>query len=291
MKVAFLILAHKNPEQVNRLIKSLEHPSVKVYVHADKKSGWLNEATDSSATLIKNNVAVYWGDYTPVEATLNGMKEIIASQPDFDYFILLSGQDYPIKPIEELLQFLKKNKGKEFIESTPVNEQGWKEAMGRYQYYHYRRNKNFWVWMIIAGIRYFMKLTGFRRKPPMPVWAGSQWFIISRQACEYILNYTERYPDYVSFMQKSNFVDEMFFQTILLNAPFKEKCVQNNLRYIDWGHVHGKKTRSPKVLQSEDWEKIQASNAFFARKFDIMKDSSILDKIDSTLLQPGQPTL
>jgi hypothetical protein len=291
MKAAFLILAHKNPEQVNRLIKSLDHPSASVYVHTDKKSGWPKEITDSSATRIKNNVAVYWGDYTPVEATLNGMKEIIAHQRDFDYFILLSGQDYPIKPIDELLQFLKENKGKEFIEHTPVNDQGWKEAMSRYQYYHYRRNKNFWMWMLFAGVRCFMKLTGFKRTAPMPIYAGSQWFTISRKACEYILDYIERRPDYITFMQRSNFVDEMFFQTILLNAPFKEKCAQNNLRYIDWGHMPGKKTRSPKILLSEDWEKIQVSDAFFARKFDIMKDASILDRIDSALLQRRQPTL
>ena len=38
MKVAFLMQCHKNPEQINLLLKALKHPQVDVYVHVDSKS-------------------------------------------------------------------------------------------------------------------------------------------------------------------------------------------------------------------------------------------------------------
>ncbi|EGE1074208.1 glycosyl transferase, partial [Escherichia coli] len=31
-----------------------------------------------------------------------------------------------------------------------------------------------------------------------------------------------------------NCIDEMFFQSLLLNSPFKKSIVNNNLRYIKW---------------------------------------------------------
>lgn len=284
MKLAILLLAHKNPEQVKRLIKSLQHPSIKIFLHADKKAGWNKTIFPSELTFVENNIRVYWGDFSPVQATLNGMKEIQQSQYNFDYFILLSAQDYPIKSVDVLLNFLETNKGKEFIEHTPVSKEGWNDAMSRYQYYHYRKNKNKTAWFFYTILRTFMKLTGLKRKPPMPIWGGSQWFTITKEAFDYTLSYTEDHPDFISFMKKSNFTDELFFQTLLLNSPYRVNCVADNLRYIDWDAQSGKKVSSPKILTLADYERLRQSPAFFARKFDAVIDSAILDKIDTTLL-------
>lgn len=284
MKLAILLLTHKNPEQVQRLIKRLQHPSIKIFLHADKKSEWDKNIFPSEITVVEENVRVYWGDFSPVQATLNGMKSIQQSQYHFDYFILLSGQDYPIKSINTLLYFLEANKGKEFIGHSPLSKEGWSKAMSRYQYYHYRKNKNKIAWFFYTMLRTFMKLTGLKRKPPIPIWGGSQWFTITKNAFDYILSYTEEHPEFISFMKKSNFTDELFFQTLLMNSPYKNDCINDNLRYIDWDAQPGKKVSSPKTLTMADYERLQKSPAFFARKFDTGIDSDILDKIDTTLL-------
>lgn len=289
MTIAVLILAHKNPEQIKRLVNRLQHPAIKVFIHADKKSGLAKATFDSDLSLIKNSAAVYWGDFSPVQATLNGMKEISEALKQFDFFILLSGQDYPIKSLEKLVHFLEKNKNKEFIDHRPISKEGWEKAMGRYQYYHYRRNKNVAKWAFFKGVKLLMKISGIKRKPPFPIWGGSQWFTISFNAFSYILDYAKRNPGYLSFMKRCNFTDEMFFQTILLNSIFKDNCVNNNLRYIDWNESSVKKVRNPKVLSMEDWNAIRNSKAFFARKFDTNIDKEILDKIDSSYQTYKQP--
>ena len=38
MKIAHLILAHKNPAQLERLIRAMKHPAFHFYIHVDKKS-------------------------------------------------------------------------------------------------------------------------------------------------------------------------------------------------------------------------------------------------------------
>lgn len=289
MKIAVLILAHKNPEQIKRLVGRLQHPAIKVFIHADKKSSLSKYPFAADISFIKKNVAVYWGDFSPIQATLNGMKEISATLSQFDFFILLSGQDYPIKSLEKLLYFLEENRNKEFINYNSISKEGWEKGMPRYQYYHYRKNKNIPGWFFFAGLRAFMKIFGLKRKPPLPIWGGSQWFTISQKAFSYILNYIDNNPAYISFMKKCNFTDEMFFQTILLNSPLKDNCINNNLRYIDWNKNSAQKIRSPKILGMEDWNAIRNSDAFFARKFDPAVSNEILDKIDKELLQTNQP--
>ena len=37
MKIACLILAHKNPGQLQRVIKAMQHPAIDMYIHVDKK--------------------------------------------------------------------------------------------------------------------------------------------------------------------------------------------------------------------------------------------------------------
>ncbi|MEI9947066.1 MAG: beta-1,6-N-acetylglucosaminyltransferase [Chitinophagaceae bacterium] len=280
MKIAVLILAHKDAAQTERLINRLQHPSLHLFIHVDKKSPLSKHSFSSPVTQIKNNIPVFWGDFSPVQATLNGMKEISEKLGVFDYFILLSGQDYPIKPTESLLQFLQQNKGSEFIDHHPVTEDGWKAAMSRYQYFYYRKNKNVWGWAFFAVVRTFMKITGIKRKSPVPVWAGSQWFNISYAAFDYILKYTSANPELVSFMKRSNFTDELFFQTVLLNSPFKNNCVNNSLRYIHWNEASMEENKSPGIIGIKDLAVIQQSPAFFARKFDAAVDSAILNELD-----------
>jgi hypothetical protein len=276
MKIAVLLLAHKNGAQVERLINRLRHPSIRVFLHADQKSALSGYTFSSPAVLVKNTVPVYWGDFSPVQATLNGMKEIRDQTRGFDYFILLSGQDYPIKPIQSLVDFLEKNKGKEFINHYPVNKEGWKAAMSRYQYYH----KNVPGWFIFAGFRQLMKLSGIKRKPPVPVWGGSQWFNITRAAFDYILDYTTANPGFTRFMKRCNFTDELFFHTILLNSPFKNNCINDHLRYINWSSDPGKKINSPEVITQKDLTTVRQSPGFFARKFDNSIDENVLDELD-----------
>ncbi|MCC5616974.1 hypothetical protein LC605_18200 [Nostoc sp. CHAB 5836] len=71
------------------------------------------------------------------------------------------------------------------------------------------------------------------------------------------------------------YTDESYFQTILAHAP-NLKLKNDRRRYIDWstGGPH------PKVLLMEDLPNLLASSAHFARKFDIDRDSNILNELD-----------
>lgn len=120
MKQVFLICAHKDMDQLNRLIGQLCDPDFLVYVHLDRKSALDPARLHPTARLVRERVAVRWGDVSQVESTLASMRQILPEAPDFDKLILLSAQDFPLLPNPLLKAELARMRGYELIETAPI---------------------------------------------------------------------------------------------------------------------------------------------------------------------------
>lgn len=59
-----------------------------------------------------------WGGISTVWIELATIAEAIERDAKWEFFINLSGMDYPIKTHKEITQFLGQNRGKSFIEHT-----------------------------------------------------------------------------------------------------------------------------------------------------------------------------
>lgn len=117
-KIAILIQCHKNPEQVNLLLAALQHPDVDIYIHVDKKSDIGSRLRTSSQMHIlpdKYRVDVQWATFSQVRATLNLLR-FASHQGNYEHYWLCSGQDYPIKPIDEIVQILHSDPDANFIQ-------------------------------------------------------------------------------------------------------------------------------------------------------------------------------
>ncbi|WP_435134195.1 beta-1,6-N-acetylglucosaminyltransferase [Formosa sp. A9] len=118
----YLILAHKNPEQLKRLIDRLDDSCSKFLIHIDLKSDitpFVDLIKTANVQFIVNRVNCVWGDYSQVAATLN-LIEIALQTSSEGHVILLSGQDYPIKNSLFINDFLYTNKDHDFIITRPV---------------------------------------------------------------------------------------------------------------------------------------------------------------------------
>ena len=58
----------------------------------------------------------FWGDFNIIKATIEGITALVNSEVEFDYGVLLSGQDYLIKTNTYLESFLEKHQNQEFME-------------------------------------------------------------------------------------------------------------------------------------------------------------------------------
>lgn len=277
MRIAHLILAHKNPEQLERLLIALAYPSFYFYIHVDKK---INQASFKylskikNVFFIKNRTKIYWAGYGTIQATINGIAEIL--QNKYDYINVISAQDFPLKTAKHIHDFFLNNQGKQFITCELVEDK-WKEAEVRIKKYHLIN------WRI-PGKYHLEKLINSilpERKFPLDfaIVGRSNWFTITSQAAQYLLDFIKSHPEIVRFFKYSWGADELFFSIILYNSHFKDQ-IEDNLVYVDWSE----KKAHPKILGKQDFNALEFSDKLFARKFDIDADLVIFEMLENKLL-------
>lgn len=282
MRISHLIVTHKNPNQLSRLIKALSHPDADIYIHLDKKVNiehFLKVNQYENIYFIKNRTKVQWGAYSFLKAIINSIKEIKDTGQYYDFINLISGQDYPIKNINRFISFLKQNKGKCYIsyEDDELME-WWKENIVRVNRYHFNdfsiRGRFRLQWLVnkILPLRKFPK--------DWKLYGGScsSWWTLPSEAAYYFVETMENNAALRRYVRLTWTPDEYIYATILMNSKFKESVVNNNFRYIDWSE----KKPNPKILVTQDFEKFSKTENFFARKFDSAIDDDVIDLIDDS---------
>ena len=130
MKQAFLIVAHKNFEQTKQLIEFIADDDHHVYIHIDQKNdGLFNQLKQyfqsfNTVFFLEQRMSINWGGLSQVLVTIQLLKQ--ASNRGYDFYHLISGQDLFIKSKKEVSSFLKKNKGRQFLETLDIEENLWR---------------------------------------------------------------------------------------------------------------------------------------------------------------------
>lgn len=117
MKIHYIILVHKNPEQLCRLVEQLETEQTDFYIHVDRKtdiSPFQEKLSRPNVCFISERVDILWGTISQVSAVLNCMREI-SRKGEEGHVILLSGQDYPLKSNRYIAAFLETHRTTDFL--------------------------------------------------------------------------------------------------------------------------------------------------------------------------------
>jgi len=283
MRIAHLIMAYKNPVQLERLIRKLDHFQFDIYIHLDKKIN--AQAFDYMADFnrvffIENRVICNWGGFSFVRAISNSVREILSKDENYEYINLISAQDYPIKTNDYIYNYIEKHRGLSFISyDKSSNSDWWNHAVTRYELYHFT-DINIKGRYLLQGLlnRYMPK----RRFPVDWVLYGSavsSWWTITTDCARYIVNYLDNNSKLMNFMKFTWAADEFLYTSIIMNSPFRESTVNNNLRYIEW--EEGKP--NPRIFKVNNLESLKTSEQLFARKFDTDIDINVLDELDKYL--------
>ncbi|SDJ56572.1 Core-2/I-Branching enzyme [Pedobacter sp. ok626] len=280
MKIAHLIMAYKNPDQIERMIRAMDHPDFYFFVHLDLKINYKSFEHLSKidrVIFIENRVLCNWGGFSFVKAIFSSLSEILNRHKDFDFFNLMSGQDYPIKPINDIHNFYLQNPGKCFI-SYDVDPQRnwWGHAEKRAQLYHFTDFSFKGRYFLQKMLNKYFPVRKFPLKMKLYGSSNSSWWTISAECAAYVTDFMKCNPKLNDFMKFTWGSDEFLLATIIMNSSFSDKTVNNNFRFITW--VDG--MANPRILTAVDFESIKSSPDFFARKFDTNVDTAILDKLD-----------
>jgi len=277
-KIAHLILAHRAPTQLARLVDRIKHPEATIFIHIDLNCN-IQSFTEPLAhkqgvIFLKKRQRIQWGGFSMVKATLMALNEIQTHATNFSHINLLSESDYPLTPVSDFHAFLSKNPTQSFLEFEQQGTQWWDEARSKVLRYHLTDSRFRGKHLLEKIINQILP----KRSVPMgATYVGrSQWFTLYTEHVNYIRQFVIDHPEWARYFKYTWGADEIFFHTILFNSPHKNHLVNNNLRYIDWSE----NTPSPKILTKADWLPMTSSGKFFARKFDISIDASILDELD-----------
>jgi len=273
--LAYLVMVHKNAEQVRHLLESIHDDGNYYLIHIDAKApmAFVSEI----AQIVKErpnrrlmpSQSIRWGGWEMVAVELEAMR-LLMEWGDWTHFLNLSGQDFPLVTQNQLRRDLDAAGDRSFmLRFDPVAQWGELPSLRRYQ----RRN----VWI-------------GRRHVPLPLprsprlrrdqWVGSsQWKILSRAAVEYVLDAPESVAMRRNF-QHGFIPDECYVPTVLFGSPLADRIDPDYKRYIDWSDGP---VPPPQILHLKDLRSILESGAYFARKFDATVDADILDALTARL--------
>ncbi|WP_160726046.1 beta-1,6-N-acetylglucosaminyltransferase [Bacillus sp. USDA818B3_A] len=286
-RTAYILVIHKNPEQVNKFVKQLiSKEYTDVYIHIDQKNPQLKAKMIKSprVKVLNKSVAVRWGDITLVDATLLLLKEVIASGISYDFICFRSGQDMLVK--KGFAEFLAENKNKIFMNAyrvqkrephaafVSVNWPEWSRQLYITPYHPYRLMRRGIAILYSMGVN--ISPNKYKLPENFSIYNGSNWFCIPLEVAKYIIKFVNKNEWYYEVFRNSLVPDEFFFQTLIMNSKYKNDVVNNNLMYIKFGKTV--KTRNnPITLKMDNVETIKNSNEFFARKFDESVDNQVID--------------
>lgn len=287
MRIAYLILCHKNFDQLEMLIRALDCQEDDFYIHVEKKVTEYPIMKGDNIFYLEDNsrISIKWASYEMIRATIRLIERCLQSDKLYDYIVLLSGQDYPIKSKEEIHEYFAENNHWNFIEIKNDN--------GYYHKIYEKRNsiiypawmlrRNYWARAIkriyiyiTGGNTYTFPILRRRNTTNLRLYYGSQWWALHRECLQWILTYIKTHPDIEKFFAHSMVPDECFFQTIFMASPYSGKR-KDKIVYMKWDGNH------PRVIDKATASFLvsQHNRFLFARKFDINTNKDALDLVST----------
>lgn len=277
MKQAILITAYHQIDLLRTIISFFDD-DFDFYIHIDKKckENW-SDLKNNPHVYICSKYKIFWGSEYHLFAIMDLIKESYKRGP-YSYYHLITGSDYPIKSLSEFKSFFSVNNKTNYIEYYRLPRASWPNegGVGRIRYY--------WIGNQWRDIRSHHKILDFLLKIQRKLhikrcfcrqfkvlYGGGTYWSLTQDAIACLVNNSQ----FAKYMKWTHCAEEVFFHTILLCNINEASFESNSKRYMVWGNAD----KSPAILSTSDYDDIQASDAFFARKMDAQKSCDLIKKI------------
>jgi hypothetical protein len=296
VRIVYLVVSHRNPAQVLRLVAALkEGPAAEVVVRHDERRSQLDPAALERAggRSLRDGIDVEWGHHSHLRMLLGAIGRV-RTELDPDWLVVISGQDYPLRPMAEIEARLAAAGEDAFLgnpwrlqtDSPPAAPAD--EFFRRYAYWHAR------VPAVtprpprrLQPLAYLRELPsggkpllGIRRPrlpfdPANPCWVSADWPLLGRRAIEVLVRAARHDGSLLRHYRHAFAGSESFLATVLMNEPGLTVSGDDR-RFVRFAPD----APNPDLLTSADLEQLLESGAHFARKFDAGTDAAVLDALD-----------
>lgn len=202
-----------------------------------------------------------WGTWGIVAATQAASEKILKDFPDVRHVYLASGSCLPLRPIQDLIDYLDARPQTDFIESATISDVPWTiggldEERFTFRFPFSWKRQRFLFDKSVQLQRRF----GVNRAVPGGVipHMGSQWWCLTRQTLSAILQDPER-TRYDRFFRYVWIPDESYFQTLVRRYAIHIESRSLTLSKFDF---QGK----PHIFYDDHLQLLRRSDCFVARK-------------------------
>lgn len=313
MKILYLFLVYKNCDIVSRIIQNLSSEDSFFLIHVDKnaKEDFSTLSKFKNVLFVKNRFSTKWGSFELCYSVISALKEI--SDMNYNYVVLLSESDYPVKTGTYIANFLAQ-KDQDFIltnilpNKNPLEVDGghWLEdGRRRLECYALRVSKKQIAtieprkinWGNIRQLAKIIRYNPLKFIQAFELWlckeerrhpvqyipcGGHQWFMLRKSTIDYIIKYLESDSSYLEYSRDTQIPDEIIFPT-LVNHFVKEKSkISKNIhRYISWGNDGDISPRDITMFDKPTIDRcLDDGDILFMRK---ISDKKVCDYIDVRL--------
>jgi Core-2/I-Branching enzyme len=274
-----VVLSHRNSAQVARLAGRLRSGSNTVTViHHDPYGETLELPRWSDVLRVPGARPAQWGSMGIVDAVLRSLRFVRSSIPELGWVVLVSGMDYPVRPVRAIEDELAAATVDAYARHVPVtaaphdDDSSW-QVMLRHRYLHQARIPCTSRWVTVP-----------RRHPfhaGLQLFAGDMWVNLAARALHHVLD-SPRADVVLRYLATVPVPDEAAVQTLLL-SPDRDgqrlRVADDTRRWIRWA-AGPPPPAHPELVTAADLPAIAASRAFFARKVDSTVDPTIIDQLD-----------
>ena len=299
--LAFIITAHKNSEQVERLLRAIYRPQNVYCIHYDTKSDLgFQKALYSIANCFHNVFIasklelVVYASFSRLKADMNCMHDLIRSPVRWRYIVNIAGQEFPLKTNRFMVDFLKNMTSTGHNGITSIQPQDDKR---------YRRFK--WVFelpnnntKVKPGNLLTPVLTDIPKSPPpenVTIYSGSAYNYFSRDFVNFTLN-DPLARSLLTWMNDTYSPDENYWATLirLPSAPgyYNKDRWAPRYRATKWKELserhppcEGFYQRGSCVYGVGDLPWLMNQPHLLANKFDIAVDEQVIDCLERWLIE------
>lgn len=287
---AYLIIAHKNLDQLIKLLSLLDYKQNDIYIHIDTKANKdikkfeFQKCCSQSRVYQYSEFSILWGAVSQIECELFLLQQATSRQA-YRYYHLLSGMDLPLKSQQKIHEFFR-DKDQEFIHYSTQNNPYINERAAHLRLTHFY---NILPWNSLKIMRKIdiyqskfqriLKINRLKKFGISQLYHGSNWFSITDDLARELVST----KDYFLKVYKSSYCcDEVFIQTyVMMHKKWIKKLYLSeftnsnmaNMRYIDWNRG------GPYTWRKDDFNELINSPYLFARKFDENVDQEIIELV------------
>ncbi|KFE35108.1 beta-1,6-N-acetylglucosaminyltransferase [Thioclava atlantica] len=267
MTVGFIMMCHTALDRAAQVARFWAESGAPVVIHVDKRvpglefGGLKRALADLDTVSFSRRYKCEWGTWSLVAASQAAAEQMLERHQHVRHVYLASGSCLPLRPVQELTDYLDARPETDFIESVTTTEVGW--TVGGIDIERFTLRFPFsWKKQRRLFDRYveFQRKTGFRRRIPdgLVPHLGSQWWCLTRRTLSAILQDPDR-PLYDRYFKRVWIPDESYFQTL---SRLYSTSIESRSLTLTKFDFQGK----PHIFYDDHLQLLRRSDCFVARK-------------------------